>query len=93
MEIDVNKAQMSALGIFYEEKTMEKQEVISELRKTRTISTEMLPIIGMSFDVFLRYAQLDKNRQQKIVDKAIKKLDPDYCDSCECSPCDCGYGS
>ena len=93
MKIDINKAQISALGIFYKEKTMEKQEVLSKLRKTRTISTEMLPIIGMTFDIFLRYAQLDKNKQQRIVDKAIKKLDPDYCDSCECSPCDCGYGS
>ena len=72
---------------------MEKQEVLSALRKTRTISTEMLPIIGMPFEVFLKYAQLDENRQQKVVDKAIKKLDPDYCDSCECSPCDCGYGN
>ena len=22
-----------------------------------------------------------------------EKKDPEYCDACECSPCDCGYGS
>tara|TARA_E500000331_G_scaffold352676_1_gene401735 strand:- start:107 stop:370 length:264 start_codon:yes stop_codon:yes gene_type:complete len=21
------------------------------------------------------------------------QIDPDYCDSCECTPCDCGYGN
>ena len=22
-----------------------------------------------------------------------KQIDPEYCGSCECTPCDCGYGS
>ena len=22
-----------------------------------------------------------------------KQIDPEYCDSCECTPCDCGFGS
>ena len=21
------------------------------------------------------------------------QIDPDYCESCECTPCDCGYGN
>lgn len=25
--------------------------------------------------------------------KTIKKIDPEYCDVCECTPCDCGFGS
>ena len=37
-----------------------------------------------------------------LIDEGICKLanqktqenkDPEYCDACECSPCDCGYGS
>ena len=72
---------------------MEKEAVLKLLKETRTISTDMLSTLGMPFEIFLRYAQLDKARQQKIVEKAIKKLDPEYCGACECSPCDCGYGS
>ena len=47
----------------------------------------------MPFEVFLRYANLKENDKQKIVDKAIRKLDSDYCESCKCSPCDCSYGN
>tara|TARA_B100000674_G_C37535581_1_gene775930 strand:+ start:75 stop:356 length:282 start_codon:yes stop_codon:yes gene_type:complete len=93
MELDINKSQLSSLSRLYQGERMKKQEVLTELKKTRTISTEMLPVIGMPFEIFLRYAKLDKHRQQKIVEKAIKKLDPEYCDACECTPCDCGYGS
>lgn len=25
--------------------------------------------------------------------KTNKNNDPEYCDICECTPCDCGYGS
>ena len=91
--LDIDKSQLSALGRLNEEKLMEKTEVLKLLKETKTISTEMLPVIGMSFEVFLRYAQLSQQAQQKIVLKAIKKLEPEYCDACECTPCDCGYGS
>jgi len=93
MELDINKLQLLALSRFSEEKNMEKVEVLKKLKEKRIISTDMLPIIGMSFEIFLRYAQLSHKAQQKIIDKAIKKIDPEYCDSCECTPCDCGYGS
>ena len=93
MHIDINKAQLLALGQCNEEKIVEKSEVLKLLKEKRIISTEMLPVIGMSFEVFLRYAQLSQQAQEKIVLKAIKKLDPEYCDACECTPCDCGYGS
>jgi len=93
MNFDINKAQLRAFGRHGEKKMMEKQSVLNELKKKRVITTDMLPIIGMSFEVFLRYAQLSQQAQQKIVMKAIHKLDPEYCDACECTPCDCGYGS
>lgn len=59
----------------------------------KEISTEMLKIIGMPFEVWLQYARLLPEAKQKVVVKAIKKLAPDYCDVCECTPCDCGYGN
>ena len=93
MHLDIDKAQLLALGRHNEEKIMEKAEVLKVLKEEKVINTEMLSTIGMSFEVFLKYAQLSRKAQQKIVNKAIKKLDPEYCDSCECTPCDCGYGN
>ena len=93
MYLDINKAQLSALGKLNNGERMEKPEVLKILKETKTISTDMLPVIGMTFEVFLTYAKLNPKGKQKIVEKAIKKLDPEYCGACECSPCDCGYGS
>jgi hypothetical protein len=60
---------------------------------TKEINTAMLKIIGMPFEVWLQYGRLPSEGKQKVVVKAIKKLAPDYCDVCDCAPCDCGYGS
>ena len=97
MEFDINKSQLSELGKLQQpmEINMTKEEVIKELRKTKTISTEMLKVLGMSFDVWLQYAQLSEDRKQNVINKAFKKLgvSTTFCDACECDPCDCGYGS
>ena len=93
MELDIDKSQLSELGRHSEKRSMEKEEVLKELKEKRIISTDMLPVIGMPFEVFLTYSQLSLEGKQKVVEKAIKKLDPEYCGACECSPCDCGYGS
>ena len=53
---------------------MDKQEILAQLKETRVIDTSMLKAIGMSFEVFLQYAQLSKEAQDKVVSKAIKKL-------------------
>ncbi len=72
---------------------MTKQDVLKLLKETKKIDTSMLKHIGMPFEVFLKYAKFNEKDKQKIVNKAIKKLDPDYCEVCECTPCDCGYGN
>ena len=54
---------------------MNKKETLAELIETRTISTDMLKAIGMSFEIWLWYAQLNKKAQDRIVSKAIKKLE------------------
>ena len=53
---------------------MDKQSVLEQLKETRVIDTSMLKVIGMSLDVFLQYAQLSKEAQDRVVSKAIKKL-------------------
>ena len=93
MYFDIDKAQLSALGKLHDGERMKKSEVLSTLKKTRIIDTSMLKHIGMPFEVFLKYVKFNEKDKQKIVNKAIKKLDPSYCEACECSPCDCGYGS
>ena len=72
---------------------MKVTEVLRRLMSEREISTDMLESIGMSLEVFLKYAQFSYTDRQKIVDKAIKKLAPEYCEACRCMPCDCSYGS
>ena len=60
---------------------MEKQSVLKELKLTRVISSDMLSVLGMPFEVFLQYAKMNEKSKQKIINKAIKKLDPDFCDA------------
>ena len=54
---------------------MEKQEMLKELKETRAICVSMLSAIGMSLDVFLQYAQLSKEGQDRVVSKAIQRLE------------------
>ena len=67
--------------------------IVKRLMAEREISTDMLKAIGMPFEVFLKYAKFSDHDRQKIVDRAIKKLAPEYCEACRCIPCDCSYGS
>jgi len=30
---------------------------------------------------------------EKAGKKDVRKNDPDFCNTCECTPCDCGFGS
>ena len=93
MYLDIDKAQLSALGRLHTGVEMKKSEVLNTLKKTRTIDTSMLEQLEMPLEVFLKYVNFSEKDKQKIVNKAIRKLDPNFCEACECSPCDCGYGS
>jgi hypothetical protein len=50
---------------------MSKEEAKAELAKTRILSTNLLKPLGLSFEVFLRFAQVDKDTQNKVIDKLI----------------------
>ena len=52
-------------------KAMTKTEAKEQLAKTRILSTELIKPLGLSFEVFLRFAQVDKDTQEKVIDKLI----------------------
>ena len=51
---------------------MTKAQALKKLAQTREITTGMLKPLGIPFDLWLRYAQLDKERTEQFIDGAIK---------------------
>jgi hypothetical protein len=52
-----------------------KEEAIIQLKETRDLSTGLLEPLGIGFENFLRFAQLDKKYQDRVIDKLIKILE------------------
>ena len=50
---------------------MTRKQAIAELKRTKQISTGMLKPLGLSFEWFLRYAQLPKEQAEAILEKVI----------------------
>lgn len=48
-----------------------KEQAIVKLRETKELSTDLLEPLGISFESFLRFAQLSDARANAIVDKLI----------------------
>lgn len=53
---------------------MTKKQALKKLQETRQINTGMLKYLPMLFETWLRYAQANKETQEKCVDLAIKHL-------------------
>jgi len=53
---------------------MTRKQVHKELLKTGELTTAMLPPLGISFESFLKFAQLDKRASQEIIRKILQKL-------------------
>ncbi len=51
---------------------MTKRQALYELKKNRKLTTAMLKPLGISFESFLRYAQLQGSQADEIVDQLIK---------------------
>ena len=51
---------------------MEKREAIQKLRESKTITTEILDPLGISFESFLSFAQKDKETRKEIIENLIK---------------------
>lgn len=54
---------------------MTRQQAIKKLSKTRKLSTDLLPALGIPFDSFLQFAQLPSAKCSEIVDKFIVRLE------------------
>lgn len=54
---------------------MTRKEAIRELVKTRSLSTNLLAPLGISFESFLTLAQIPTEKANLIVEKFIAKLE------------------
>lgn len=53
-------------------KIMTKKKAKQILEETRELSTNLLKPLGLSFEVFLRYAQIkDKAEREKVIDRIL----------------------
>lgn len=50
-------------------------QALARLKKTKEIRTDMLEPLGLSFEWFLRYAQLPEEAAEKVIPKVIAKLE------------------
>ena len=57
-----------------EAKTMTKTEAFRKLESTRKLSTDMLPALRISFESFLRFAQLPKATADGVIDRYVDQL-------------------
>ena len=50
-------------------------EALNTLKETRTLSTELLRPLGISFENFLRFSQLSSNRHEAVLNELIAHLE------------------
>ena len=53
---------------------MTKEQAIQKLTSTRILSTDLLEPLGISFETFLKFAQLNKQQQEDAIRNLIIKL-------------------
>ncbi len=54
---------------------MTKVQAVNKLKTTKQLSTEMLRPLGITFEHFLRLAQLPKEKAEIIIDKMIEHFE------------------
>ena len=55
---------------------MTKQQALEKLKETKELSTNMLNPLNISFESFLKYAQIGSEKKQKeTIEKLIKALE------------------
>ena len=55
---------------------MTKQKALEKLKETKELSTNMLKPLNISFESFLKYAQIGSEKKQKeTIEKLIKALE------------------
>tara|TARA_Y100001972_G_C7510316_1_gene257883 strand:- start:16 stop:183 length:168 start_codon:yes stop_codon:yes gene_type:complete len=53
---------------------MTKKEAIKKLTETRILSTDLLKVLGISFETFLKFTQLNRHQQEESINNLIIKL-------------------
>tara|TARA_A100001515_G_C4555340_1_gene204819 strand:+ start:879 stop:1085 length:207 start_codon:yes stop_codon:yes gene_type:complete len=53
---------------------MTKEQAIKKLTETRILSTDLLEPLGISFETFLKFAQLNRHQQGVAIRNLIIKL-------------------
>jgi len=54
---------------------MTYKQALKKLKETRELSTKLLVPLNISFESFLRYAQLSEEQQENLMDKLIENLE------------------
>tara|TARA_R100000152_G_scaffold19791_1_gene12387 strand:- start:20 stop:190 length:171 start_codon:yes stop_codon:yes gene_type:complete len=54
---------------------MSFEQAFNELKLTKELNTAMLPALGVSFESFIRYAQLPRIKRTRAAERLIKKLE------------------
>ncbi len=50
-------------------------QALNTLKETRTLTTELLRPLGISFENFLRFSQLSSNRHEAVLNELIAHLE------------------
>lgn len=61
-----------------DEKKMTREEAYRALKAGKPLSTAMLEPLGISFESFLKFAQLGDKRMSQIIDQYLKTLEKKY---------------
>ncbi len=54
---------------------MTYKQALKKLKETRELNTKLLVPLNISFESFLRYAQLSEEQQENLMDKLIENLE------------------
>jgi len=57
--------------------TRRKKEALEKLKKTKVLTTDILEPLGISFESFLKLAQLSSKQVKDITAKLIKNIEKD----------------
>ena len=57
---------------------MTKKEAIKKLTETKILSTDLLEPLGISFETFLKFSQMNKKQQEEAINNLITKFNKYY---------------
>jgi len=61
-----------------DEKKMTREDAYRALKAGKPLSTAMLEPLGISFEAFLKFAQLGDKKISRVIEQYLKKLEQKY---------------